>query len=70
MFGASLKNIPKYSGPLDETVSNLPPQGSTLHKLPAFVVHCVSKIDPFNDSVGIYRVNGDMADVQKIRQDN
>ena len=67
MFGASLKDIPKYSAPLDENGSNLPPQGSNLHKLPAFVVHCVSKIDPYNASVGIYRVNGDMADVQKIR---
>ena len=35
--------------------------------LPEFIVRCVRKIDPMVSTVGIYRINGDAAAVQKIR---
>ncbi len=35
--------------------------------LPEFLVRCISRIEELKDAVGIYRINGDAAAVQKIR---
>ncbi len=48
--------------------SNLP-----LHpteRVPQFLVECVFRIESMISTVGIYRVNGDAAAVQKIRFSN
>ena len=35
--------------------------------LPVFLVRCVSRLEEFVDTVGMYRINGDAAAVQKVR---
>ena len=35
--------------------------------IPEFLTKCVEKIETMMDTVGIYRVNGDAAAVQKLR---
>jgi hypothetical protein len=35
--------------------------------VPQFLVECISRIETMIDTVGIYRVNGDAAAVQRIR---
>ena len=37
------------------------------HGVPQFMVKCISRVEEFIDTVGIYRINGDAAIVQKIR---
>ena len=38
--------------------------------LPEFLVRCVARIEEFVDTVGVYRINGDAAAVQKLRYVN
>ena len=35
--------------------------------LPEFVIRCIARIERMVDSDGLYRVNGDVAAVQKLR---
>ena len=64
VFGNHLKDMPMYKNPK----STDPILDSELHSLPEFVVRCVQKIEKMGaTTVGLYRVNGDNAVVQKIR---
>lgn len=51
VFGNHLDNLPT------DAVSGLP----------EFIVRCVTKIETMITTVGLYRVNGDAAVVQKLR---
>ena len=64
VFGNYLAGMPTYSDP-----SMTDPQKPTeLHGLPEFVVRCTQKIEKMGgETVGLYRINGDAAVVQKIR---
>ena len=71
VFGGALENMPTYESinsptdkrqELDERQIRRQEDG-----LPEFIVRCVRKIDPMVSTVGIYRINGDAAAVQKIR---
>ena len=35
--------------------------------LPEFIVRCIARLEKMVDSDGLYRVNGDVAVVQKLR---
>ena len=64
VFGNHLKDMPMYKNPK----STDPILDSDLHSLPEFVVRCIQKIEKMGaTTVGLYRVNGDNAVVQKIR---
>ena len=43
----------------------MPRDGET--DLPEFVIRCIARIEKMVDSDGLYRVNGDVAVVQKLR---
>ena len=64
VFGNHLKDMPIYHNP---SVTD-PILGSEIHMLPEFIVRCIQKIEKMGSTtVGLYRVNGDAAVVQKIR---
>ena len=66
VFGNELQNIPLYTLEVNnnnDTHLSLPKED----ELPEIVVRCIKKIDQMIDTTGLYRVNGDMAVVQKIR---
>ena len=64
VFGNYLCDMPPY---FDPAVNNTHKK-SELHGLPEFVVRCIQKIEKMGgETVGIYRINGDAAVVQKIR---
>ena len=63
VFGNHLADMPPYLDPK----SNHPSNPTELHGLPEFAVRCVQKIENMGGTVGIYRINGDAAVVQKIR---
>ena len=71
VFGNALKSMPKYEAvscptdkrrEIDERQIRRKEDG-----LPEFIVRCVRKIDLMVSTIGIYRINGDAAAVQKIR---
>ena len=64
VFGNHLKDMPTYHNP---SVTD-PILDSEIHMLPEFIVRCIQKIEKMGSTtVGLYRVNGDAAVVQKIR---
>ena len=67
VFGNYLSDMPPYFDPL---VTD-PAKPTEIHGLPEFVVRCVQKIEKMGSgTVGLYRINGDAAIVQKIRYIN
>ena len=63
VFGNSLHNLPKYFPPDDDVdMVNWIACG-----LPIFLVKCVSKIETMIKTDGLYRINGDVGAVQKLR---
>ena len=64
VFGNHLQDMPPY---IDASVTD-EQKPTEIHRLPEFVVRCVQKVEQMGAStVGLYRVNGDAAVVQKIR---
>ena len=59
VFGNILEKIPKYQCNNKQNVSD--------QDLPEFIIRCIGKIEPMIATIGIYRINGDAAAVQKIR---
>ena len=55
VFGNDLKDVPKYVG-TDRCLN-----------VPEFLVRCIQKIDTMISTIGVYRINGDVGAVQKIR---
>lgn len=59
------RGIIKPASVFGNSLSNMKPDPTT--GLPEFLVRATQRIEEFADTVGIYRVNGDGAIVQKIR---
>ena len=59
VFGNVLEKIPKYQCNNKQNASD--------QDLPEFIIRCIGKIEPMIATIGIYRINGDAAAVQKIR---
>ena len=57
VFGNALCNVPTYSSSSNKREK----------ELPEFLVRIIKKIESKIDTVGLYRVNGDAAEVQQIR---
>ena len=55
VFGNDLKNVPRSI------------DSDSCLQLPEFLVRCIQKIDTMISTIGVYRINGDVAAVQKIR---
>lgn len=62
------KGIIKPEAVFGNYLENLPYDEVT--RLPEFLLRCVRKIETMMAVVGIYRVNGDAAAVQKLRYNN
>ena len=59
VFDNILEKIPKYTGNNKQIAGD--------QDLPEFIIRCIRKIEPMIATIGIYRINGDAATVQKIR---
>ena len=57
VFGNSLHDVPKYENSEDKKE----------RELPMFLVKIIHMIERKKETVGLYRVNGDASEVQRIR---
>ena len=68
VFGNSLENVPKYSSNRIVTdITRNDNRHSFEENLPEFVVRCLKKIESMKTCDGLYRINGDTGDVQRLK---
>ena len=68
VFGNSLENLPKYSSTRIATdITTNDNRYSFEEDLPEFVVRCLKKIESMKTCDGLYRINGDTGDVQRLK---
>ena len=72
VFGNSLENLPKYKDcyGLQRIVTDITRNDnrhSFEENLPEFVVRCLKKIESMKTCDGLYRINGDTGDVQRLK---
>ena len=67
VFGNDLANIPVYWESSNK--NNNHPHLNKMNEdgLPEIIVRCITRIEQKMAETGLYRINGDMATVQKIR---
>ena len=68
VFGNSLENLPKYSSSRIVTDNSRNDNRHSFEDdLPEFVVRCLKKIESMKTCDGLYRINGDTGDVQRLK---
>ena len=67
VFGNSLEEMPLYSDLPPADPNNHSVEQSMKHGLPEFVVRCIQKIETMITKVGLYRINGSVQAIKRIK---
>ena len=67
VFGRPLSKVPLHLPTEFDAISNINCHNSLEKEVPEFVVRCLKRIETMSTFDGLYRINGDAGNVQKLK---